>query len=95
MEQGKSDDLMPFATPDHIRELINLTDRLIDEVGELYCEWDMVPDEDEVALYNKILFRMKTIREEMTIPPPEPDKPVGPCMRRADGTLYIKGFFDK
>lgn len=94
MEKGKPDGLMPYATPELIRELVTLTDRLIEEVGEMYCEWDMVPDKDEVALYNKILFAMQTVRGEMTTPPPEPDKPEGKLMRRADGALYVKDFFD-
>lgn len=109
MEKGKPDGLMPYATPDLIREMVTLVDRLLTEVGHAtICESDYVYDEDigeemlewcenevDSKIYNKIIDRLSAIRNDMTEPPPKPDRPEGDLTRKADGTLFIKGFFDE
>lgn len=104
----KLQDLNPHGTETDLVTMIELVDRLLDEIGTSaqigYDDeiWDgeneyytMCEDEDETKAYQEIANRLKTLRAKMTTPPPLPTvKLDSHTFDPTTDTLSADGFFD-
>jgi hypothetical protein len=101
-------DLNPHGTETDLVTIIELVDRLLDEIGTIGPigydgeTWDgetehytMYEDEDATKAYQEIAKRLKTLRAKMTTPPPLPTvKLDSHTLDPITGTLSADGFFD-